>query len=74
MTSTKHDITSNKYFSFEPVEDPPFVLYTSLPLAGAEILQHLFENSSDFFNVESTKAARNFLDPCSVFFSVSAFN
>ena len=67
MTSTKHDITSNKYISFEPVEDPPFVLYTSLPLAGAEILQHLFENSSDFFNVESTSAARNFLDPCSVF-------
>ena len=67
MTSTKHDITSNKYISFEPVEDPPFVLYTSLPLAGAEILKHLFENSSDFFNVESTTVLRKFLDPCSVF-------
>ena len=67
MYTTKHDIKSNKYFSFEPVEDPPFVLYTSLPLAGAEILQHIFMNSSDFFNVNSTRVARNFLDPCSVF-------
>ena len=67
MTSAKQDITNNKYSGFEPVEDPPFVLYTSLPLAGAEILQHLFENSSDFFNVESTTVVRKFLDPCSVF-------
>lgn len=67
MTSAKQDITSNKYSGFEPVEDPPFVLYTSLPLVGAEILQHLFENSSDFFNVESTTVVHKFLDPCSVF-------
>ena len=67
MYTTNHDITSNKYISFEPVEDPPFVLYTSLPLAGAEILQQLFMNSSDFLNVESRRVARKFLDPCSVF-------
>jgi len=67
MNTTKHEITSNKYISFELVEDPPIVLYTSLPLAGAEILQHLFNNSSDFFNVERARVARKFLDPCSVF-------
>ena len=67
MTTTKQDFPSNEYVSFEPVEDPPFVLYTSLPLAGAEILQHLFKNSSDFINVEPARVARKFLDPCSVF-------
>lgn len=64
---TKNPEITSKYIGFEPVEDPPFVLYTSLPLAGAEILQHLFKNSSDFFNVEPTRVARKFLDPCSVF-------
>ena len=67
MNTTKHEITSNKYISFELAEDPPIVLYTSLPLAGADILQYLFNNSSDFFDVEPTKVARKFLDPCSVF-------
>ena len=67
MNTTKQDIISNKYISFEPVEDPPFVLYTSLPLAGSEILQHLFNNSSDFFNVEPTRVTGKFLDPCFVF-------
>ena len=69
MTITKHDTTSdNNYVSVEPVEDPPFVLYTSLPLAGAEILQHLLKNSSDFFNVEPTRVAHKVLDPCSIFY------
>ena len=67
MNTTKHEITSNKYTSFEVVEDPPFVLYTSLPLAGAEIVQHLFSNSSDFFNVEPARVERKFMDPCFVF-------
>ena len=69
MTSAQHKITSNNYISFEPMEDPPFVLCTSLPLVGAEILRHLFTNSSDFFNVEPTTAAHTFLDPCSIFSS-----
>ena len=69
MTTSKHKIISNNYITFEPMEDPPFALYTSLPLAGAEILQHLFKNSSDFFNVESTRVAHTFLDPCSIFSS-----
>ena len=43
------ETTSDKYVGFGLKEDPPFVLYTSLPLAGAEILQHLFKSSSDFF-------------------------
>ena len=61
--------TSNeKNVVFDAKEDPPFVLYTSLPLAGAEILQHLFRSSSDFFNIEATKGARQFLDPCSAFY------
>jgi len=67
MTTTKQDTTSDNYTSFEPVEDPPFVLYTSLPLAGAEILQHLFKNSTDFIDVEPTRVAHKFLDPCSIF-------
>jgi len=65
MYTTKDGITSNRYISFEPVEDPPFVLYTSLPFAGAEVLQHLIKDSSDFFNVEYT-VAHKFLDPCSI--------
>ena len=65
--TAKGGITSNRYVSFEPVEDPPFVLYTSLPLAGAEVLQHLIKDSSDFFNVEYTRVAHKFLDPCSIF-------
>lgn len=58
---------SNKGVTFEPIEDPPVVVYTSLPLAGAKLLQHLFKNSSDFFNVALAKGAGKFLDPCSAF-------
>ena len=67
MNTTKQEITSNKHTSFELLVDPPIVLYTSLPLAGAEILQHLFKNSSDFFDIEPMRVVRKFLDPCSVF-------
>ncbi|XP_078367452.1 dermatan-sulfate epimerase-like protein [Oculina patagonica] len=62
------DTSSDNSIGFEPKEDPPIVLYTSLPLAGVEVLQHLFKSSSDFFNVEATKSARKFLEPCSVFY------
>ncbi|XP_078365141.1 dermatan-sulfate epimerase-like protein [Oculina patagonica] len=62
------ETTSDKYIGFEPKENPPFVLYTSLPLAGAEVLQHLVKSSSDFFNLDATNGARKFLDPCSVFY------
>ncbi|PFX32259.1 Dermatan-sulfate epimerase-like protein [Stylophora pistillata] len=51
----------------ESVETPPFVLFTSLPLAGSEILRHLFKNSSNFFYVEVGRGASKFLDPCSTF-------
>ncbi len=67
MNPKLSDTSSDKSIGFEPKEDPPIVLYTSLPLAGAQILQHLFKSSSDFFNVEATKSARRFLEPCSVF-------
>ncbi|KAL9974976.1 hypothetical protein ACROYT_G012088 [Oculina patagonica] len=61
------ETSSDKYTGFEPKEDPPFVLYSSLPLAGAEVLQQLFKSSSDFFDVETTNS-RKFLDPCAVFY------
>ena len=61
------ETTADSHVAFEPVEIPPFVLYSSLPLAGSEILQHLFKNSSDFFNVEAGRSAKKFLDPCSAF-------
>ena len=51
----------------EVQEVPPFVLFTSLPLAGAEILEHLFKNSTNFFFVEVGKGVTKFLDPCSTF-------
>lgn len=33
-------------------QSPPFVVYTSLPWAGGEILGELFKNSDDFFHLE----------------------
>ena len=55
---------TNEYTDFEPVEDPPFVLYTSLPLAGSEILHYLFKNTSDFVNADLPGPAHKFMDPC----------
>ncbi|XP_068724753.1 dermatan-sulfate epimerase-like protein [Montipora capricornis] len=53
---------------FEPKEDPPFVLYTSLPLAGNEILHYIFKNASDFFGVVlPADSQRKFLDPCTIY-------
>ena len=54
-------------YNFEPKEDPPFVFYTSLPLAGSEILHYLFKNTSDFFTADLPGSVRKFLEPCEVY-------
>ena len=59
--------TVNDHANFEPKEDPPFVLYTSLPLAGSEILHYLFKNTSDFFNAGLPGSTHKFMNPCAVY-------
>lgn len=58
---------TNENNSFEPTEVPPFVLYTSLPLAGSEILYYIFKNTSDFFNVNLPGSRHKFLDPLAAY-------
>ena len=60
-------IEPKDHTNFEPKEDPPFVLYTSLPLAGSEILHHLFKNTSDFFNTDLQGSTSKFMDPCAAY-------
>lgn len=60
-------IEPKDHTNFEPKEDPPFVLYTSLPLAGSEILHHLFKNTSDFFNTDLPGSTSKFMDPCAAY-------
>ena len=63
----------------DSAKNPPFLLYTSLPLAGSEILEQLFNNNTDFFNVHITNdsidydaltrhVGQKFLNPCSIFY------
>ena len=53
--------------NFEPEETPPLVFYTSLPMAGSEILHYLFKNTSDFFYAGLRESTHKFLNPCGTY-------
>ena len=53
--------------NFEPEETPPLIFYTSLPMAGSEILHYLFKNTSDFFHAGLHESTHKFLNPCGTY-------
>ena len=66
--------------SVELPEVPPLVVYTSLPLAGAELGKHLFQDNTDFFHFNlsasyfdraqrssNVKNSSVFLNPCTLY-------
>ncbi|XP_067054512.1 dermatan-sulfate epimerase-like protein [Acropora muricata] len=67
IAKPKEILNENRENNLEPFGDLPFVLYTSLPLAGNEIVHYIFKNASDFFNVAFPDSKNKFMDPCTIY-------